>query len=625
MRRRRYLFFFLIGLAIGAMARFSVAEADTSVKSSSQATANMAAGAGKEGPPFALTDAERVWLENHPDIRFAPAPNYPPVEFFDENGEYRGITADFIQRIHETFGIRFEILRFEKWSDVVSATRQGNVDMWGAAAKTKDREKYMRFTEPYIRLPAVIIVHNNVSGPLTMADLKGKQVAVIENYATHAYIEENYPFLDLVEVPDIETGLRDVAFRRVDSIVATNASAIYYIEKDGFTNLRVAGESGYEWHLRFAVRADWPELATILQKCLDSIPEDEKKRIYRRWISLEGPSRQMSKGQIIAILCVMIGLGIVGILIWNVMLQKKVEVRTKQLQSTLKEQSLILKNAQIGIAYIKNGKVHWINPTLAFQSDMDEKHLIGESTRVFFLTDTDYHRVNDAMAETLETGDPYEIDILLKRGRRGRYWCRLICQSIDPDHVQEGSIWLMDDITAQKELEEYLTKLAATDHLTGAYNRRQFMDLAEREITRSKRSRHFLAILMLDIDHFKQLNDAYGHSTGDEALKFFVDTVESILRGEDILGRIGGEEFAVLLPNTDIEAGKHVAERIRHQVASNAFISNGETIRFTVSIGLTDDKNGETPLEELLALADKALYKAKNNGRNRVEGYARNV
>ncbi|OOZ37666.1 transporter substrate-binding domain-containing protein [Solemya velesiana gill symbiont] len=146
----------------------------------------------------------------------------------------------------------------------------------------------MNFTEPYIRLPAVIIVRKEIGGELAIPDLAGQRLVTIKNYASEKYVAESYPDLERVSVPDIETGLRMVSFGLADAIVAANASAIYYIEKEGLTNLRVAGESGFEWRLRFAARNDWPELTGILPKGLNSISEDKKREIYRRWISLGG-------------------------------------------------------------------------------------------------------------------------------------------------------------------------------------------------------------------------------------------------------------------------------------------------------------------------------------------------
>ncbi|WP_137170130.1 diguanylate cyclase [Marinomonas sp. FW-1] len=235
-----------------------------------------------------LTPEERQWLADQPVIHFAPAPNYPPVEFFNEKNEYQGITADFIRIIDQqfNFGLKLEIVQLEDWSEVVAQARSRKVDMWGAAEKTPERSKYMQFTRPYIRLPAVIIVRNEFVGE-GIAALEGKKVAGIRDYASYEHLQEHYPQLDTIAVPDVETGLRMVSYGSADAIVASNAAAIYYIEKNGLTNLKVIGESGFEWNLRFAVRDDWAPLLSIMQKGLDSITAQQKRDIYRYWINLD--------------------------------------------------------------------------------------------------------------------------------------------------------------------------------------------------------------------------------------------------------------------------------------------------------------------------------------------------
>ncbi|MEJ1401919.1 MAG: transporter substrate-binding domain-containing protein, partial [Candidatus Sedimenticola sp. (ex Thyasira tokunagai)] len=185
-----------------------------------------------------LTHEERQWLKENPRIRFAPAPNYPPVEFFDQNNQYRGVTADFVAHMKSLVGLDLEIVQLQNWDQVIENSKKRQVDVWGAAAQTPERSEYMNFTESYIRLPAVIIVRKEVEGTLKMEELAGKKVVVIQGYASQKYIEQNFPELQLIAVPDIETGLRMVSFGAADSIVATNASAIYYIEKEGLTNLR---------------------------------------------------------------------------------------------------------------------------------------------------------------------------------------------------------------------------------------------------------------------------------------------------------------------------------------------------------------------------------------------------
>lgn len=164
-----------------------------------------------------------------------------------------------------------------------------------------------------------------------------------------------------------------------------------------------------------------------------------------------------------------------------------------------------------------------------------------------------------------------------------------------------------------------LRRMATLDYLTEVFVRRHFMDVAEREVKRCKRYGYPLTMCMLDVDHFKMVNDSYGHAAGDEVLKFIAAKCAETLREIDILGRIGGEEFAICLPQTPIAEAKSVADRC-HGVIEEAAIDlgDGEQVKVTVSIGLAEWQEGET-LEDLLRRADRALYDAKDKGRNRVE------
>lgn len=176
------------------------------------------------------------------------------------------------------------------------------------------------------------------------------------------------------------------------------------------------------------------------------------------------------------------------------------------------------------------------------------------------------------------------------------------------------------DMTLQKELEAELRRAADTDALTGLANRHRFSRVADAEARRAMRYGHGLAVIVCDIDHFKSVNDRYGHAGGDQALKAFAGTVSDCLRQPiDVLGRVGGEEFAVILPETDLSGAWRVAERIRSAVEKLQVRHDGRTFGLTVSLGISLFRNGETSLEEAMKRADDALYKAKKNGRNRVE------
>ncbi len=164
--------------------------------------------------------------------------------------------------------------------------------------------------------------------------------------------------------------------------------------------------------------------------------------------------------------------------------------------------------------------------------------------------------------------------------------------------------------------------LAATDQLTGIFNRRYFFDIANKELSRIKRHHTVCSLLMLDIDHFKNINDRYGHNTGDEALKLFSKTISSLLRDNDIFARIGGEEFVILLLDTTQEqAYKKGFEIIKSIEKLSIHTDDNNLLRFTVSIGVSELIANDLEIQCAVSRADNALYKAKIQGRNKVVMY----
>jgi two-component system cell cycle response regulator len=169
---------------------------------------------------------------------------------------------------------------------------------------------------------------------------------------------------------------------------------------------------------------------------------------------------------------------------------------------------------------------------------------------------------------------------------------------------------------ANQRLQGELESLSRKDALTGVLNRRALEEMLRQETGRSHRHGHALSLVMLDIDHFKSVNDTHGHPGGDQVLRFFAKLTSSILREEDVLFRYGGEEFVVMLPDTPLKGGLHLAERILAAVATTPFEVTGATLNITASAGvasLTAAEDGE----QLIARADAALYAAKHGGRNR--------
>jgi len=185
---------------------------------------------------------------------------------------------------------------------------------------------------------------------------------------------------------------------------------------------------------------------------------------------------------------------------------------------------------------------------------------------------------------------------------------------------EEEVIARVQSALRQKDSREVLREKASRDGLTGLFNHRILLELLETEINKQKRNKQSISFVMLDIDYFKKVNDTYGHTAGDLVLKELSNILKNMVRGGDIPGRYGGEEFGIILPDITREDTYQLCERIRQRIADYDFYINPDSIRATISIGFYNKSaENNSTCETVIKYADEALYKAKQNGRNRVE------
>lgn len=187
------------------------------------------------------------------------------------------------------------------------------------------------------------------------------------------------------------------------------------------------------------------------------------------------------------------------------------------------------------------------------------------------------------------------------------------------DELKKLNTALEAENRLRKALAEELRLIATTDVLTGLHTRRHILELGAHEERRWRRHQGHLSLALIDIDHFKKVNDTHGHAAGDEALKIFTAICRRTFRQTDFIGRFGGEEFLVVLPETNLDEACIIAERLRCQTQEETIALHNAEVRITVSIGTTELLSADSSLEQAIFRADMALYRAKDAGRNRIE------
>jgi len=263
-------------------------------------------------------------------------------------------------------------------------------------------------------------------------------------------------------------------------------------------------------------------------------------------------------------------------------------------------------------------RVLTLSPQLAAQVGLpDAAHQLSIRQLRRMIDSDDWQTLRAAWKQAFAAGKLFhaEFRVVLANGRIR--WLRTQANLEFVDDQPKRMTGVSVEITKEKEMVEALHFQASHDGLTGVWNRKAIFDLMHREFALASRNGSTTGLLMLDVDHFKDVNDTYGHPAGDTILRESVRRLHNVMRSTDLIGRYGGEEFLVVLPNCDSEHLKHCAERIRVAIAEAPMVVDGVTIRITVSVGTTIVDPSVTTGQEALATADAALYLAKKGGRNR--------
>lgn len=302
--------------------------------------------------------------------------------------------------------------------------------------------------------------------------------------------------------------------------------------------------------------------------------------------------------------------------------RKRVEDKLRQLSSAVEHSPSAIMITDV------NGCIEYVNPKFTELTGYAFSEVLGKNPRILKSNNTP-RQVYAELWQTILAGLDWRGEFLNRKKNGELFWENASISAImNSSGVITHFVAVNEDITSRKEAEEKikrlnagLEQLAMTDYLTSLYNRRYFVQRGAEEFKRAWRTSQPLSLLMLDIDHFKKVNDTHGHAAGDMVLQQIGSALKSSLRETDILGRMGGEEFAILLPNTSLKEAGMLAERIRLAVGGAPFEIPSKSLAVTISIGvamITDEMSG---IDDMLRNADLAMYRAKHYDGNRVVCY----
>ena len=459
---------------------------------------------------ISLSILEQQYLAKKEKLNLCVDPNWHPFESIDIKGNYSGMGSDFLPLISQRLGIEVDIYPTKNWSDTLDALRNRRCDMVSLIQPTADRTVYLDFTTEIFEFPYVIATTNEQFYIEDFDQLLDKTFAVSLDHAAVNSLRDHYPQIKLVEVNSVEEGLRQVQQGKTFGYIGATAAIATSRMQNQLTNIKIAGQLPFDFKLSFASRNDEPLLKDILQKAVNTLSDEDKKRVYTKWVAVD-IERAIDKTllwQVVAATATIIALFIY----WN--------------------RKLTYSNQQTVLALEK-----------------------------------------------------------LKKTRK----------RLEKQNTQ-------------------LQKISVTDPLTQLYNRLKLDKELKEEVLRCARYQNSFGVIMIDIDHFKRVNDQHGHLVGDQVISSIARVLEKHIREIDTLGRWGGEEFLIICPESTLDGLRQLAERLRSAIEREELpIVEHKTASFGAAIFEPEDS-----VETIIAKADNALYRAKDQGRNQVVLYYNN-
>lgn len=560
-------------------------------------------------------------------------PDWTPYEHLREDGKYEGIAADLFALIAARSGVVYRVVTTKDWDESVAFSKSGKCHALAFLNQTQKRDEWLIFSEPYFTDPNVIITRENHDYITTLAAVAGSKMALPKGSSILEKVKKDYPQIVIIPVESEKEAFKMVSQGKADMTLRSLTMALYIIKNEGWFNLKVAGEvPAYANHLRIGLNKEYANLRDKLNDGIKTLTPKEVREITSTHLAISIKTRPNYD------FAIKLGIGFLLIFafgIYWVLYQRRANTRLNQLaqereielekqkemqrelkMSQTRYQTLI-EEAREGIVVAQEQKIVYSNPSFSEMTGYDKQEIENLPIDTYLMEEDKLRAMENHRKRILGENPEkrYSVRFVSKTG--DIKWMEISGVRIEWDG-KPATLNFLIDITERVQQEENIRHMAEHDQLTGLPNRWFLDDRLEQLLAISSREGLYFAVIFIDLNLFKPVNDKYGHDVGDMLLISVAGRIKALLRESDTVARVGGDEFVILLSKISNEAD--IGEVIGK--IENALCLPFDIMAHAISISCAAGfavypKDGKTR-EALYARADKAMYANKKDTKRNI-------
>ncbi len=558
-----------------------------------------------------LTAEEWDYLAKKKVIKVCVDPAWMPFEAI-VNSAHVGMSADYLALISRMLGVRFQLVPTASWNESLANLKSRKCDILTLAMETSERKAYANFTQPYFVIPLVIATTKEKPFIADLSDVSDMRLGMVKGYAFSEFLKVEYPDIDIKDYDSVYDGLAALEKGEIYGFIDNLTTIAYEITRSFSSSLKISGRINRNWELGIAVRNDDPVLFSVMDKAVRSVDRNVMQQLQAKWISVtyEQPFDYALLWRILAVAAL-----VAALFTYRFLKIQSFNTTLRGLNQRLQESEASFRsltdNAHEGIAVVQNMRLVYVNPSVCALTGYSRAELMGlESYSALIDPEQRAAMVSNHVNRLSGKDAPVRYETVLLRSDGSRCPIEMTGVLISWNG-ERSTLNVLSDISERKATEEAVRFMALHDNLTRLPNRYLLKDRLERAIAHARRSGRPFALLFLDLNGFKKVNDTHGHDVGDLLLKGIAERLQSLMRESDTLARMGGDEFVALFPQVDGRAGvESLIARIDETTRAPFFFGSLE-IRSSASVGFAlFPEDGRTE-EDLLRVADMRMYQDK--------------